>query len=85
MLTQSRRPLLLAGGGIIDSEATQEAVELAQLLDMALVPSYRHNNAVPNSHRLYGGPPRAKGQEKLAKPSLVADFVRLARVLEFRG
>ena len=31
MLAQARRPLLLAGGGIIDSEASQEAVELAEV------------------------------------------------------
>ena len=67
MLAQARRPLLLAGGGIIDSEASQEAVELAELLDMALVPSYGHNDAVPNSHRLYGDHPVAEGPEKLAR------------------
>ncbi len=55
LLAQAQRPLLLAGGGIIDAEAGPEAVEMAELLDMALVSSYGHNDAVPNSHRLYIG------------------------------
>ena len=46
-----------SGGGVIDAEASAEAVALAELLDMALVPSYGHNDVVPNSHRLYVGAP----------------------------
>jgi thiamine pyrophosphate-dependent acetolactate synthase large subunit-like protein len=61
LLTQAQRPLLLAGGGIIDSEASDEAVALAELLDMAIVPSYGHNDVVPNGHRLYVGPPGGRG------------------------
>jgi thiamine pyrophosphate-dependent acetolactate synthase large subunit-like protein len=62
LLAQAQRPLLLAGGGIIDAEASKEAVALAELLDMALVPSYGHTDAVPNSHHLYVGP-RGCGSE----------------------
>jgi len=61
LLGQAERPLLLAGGGIVDADATAEAVALAELLDMALVPSYGHNDAVPNNHRLYVGPPGGRG------------------------
>jgi acetolactate synthase-1/2/3 large subunit/sulfoacetaldehyde acetyltransferase len=61
LLTQAQRPLLLAGGGIIDSDASDEAVALAELLDMAIVPSYGHNDVVPNGHRLYVGPPGGRG------------------------
>src|SRR5713101_9163461 len=61
LLAQAQRPLLLAGGGVIDAEASAEAVALAEWCDMALVPSYGHNDAVPNSHRLYVGPPGGRG------------------------
>lgn len=61
ILANAQRPLLLAGGGIIDSEATDEALQIAELLDMALVPAYGHHDAVPNSHRLYVGPPGGRG------------------------
>jgi acetolactate synthase-1/2/3 large subunit/sulfoacetaldehyde acetyltransferase len=61
LLARAERPVLLAGGGVVDSEATEEAIALAELLDMALVPSYGHNDAVPNSHRLYIGIPGNRG------------------------
>ncbi|MCH7606133.1 MAG: thiamine pyrophosphate-binding protein [Chloroflexi bacterium] len=75
LLSQARRPLLLAGGGVIDSAASEEAVALAELLDMALVPSYGHNDAVPNSHRLYVGPPGGRGSGEAAEAINQADVI----------
>jgi len=75
LLTQAQRPLLLAGGGIIDAEASGEAVELAEMLDMALVPSYGHHDVVPNSHRLYVGPPGGRGSGEAAEAMHRADVI----------
>jgi thiamine pyrophosphate-dependent acetolactate synthase large subunit-like protein len=75
LLSQAQRPLLLAGGGIVDAEASEEAVRLAEALDMALVPSYGHNDAVPNSHRLYVGPPGARGAGEAAEAIHRADVI----------
>ena len=75
LLSQARRPLLLAGGGIVDSEASDDAVELAELLDMTLVPSYGHNDAVPNNHRLYIGPPGGRGSGEAAEAINQADVI----------
>jgi acetolactate synthase-1/2/3 large subunit/sulfoacetaldehyde acetyltransferase len=75
LLTQAQRPLLLAGGGIIDAEASDEAVQLAEMLDMALVPSYGHNDVVPNSHRLYVGPPGGRGSGEAAEAIHRADVI----------
>jgi thiamine pyrophosphate-dependent acetolactate synthase large subunit-like protein len=75
LLTQAQRPLLLAGGGVIDAEASKEAVALAELLDMALVPSYGHNDAVPNSHHLYVGPPGGRGSGEAAEALHRADVI----------
>jgi acetolactate synthase-1/2/3 large subunit/sulfoacetaldehyde acetyltransferase len=61
VLSKAERPVLLVGGGVVDSEATAEAVALAERFDMALIPSYGHNDAVPNSHRLYIGIPGNRG------------------------
>ena len=72
---QAQRPLLLAGGGIIDAEASKEAVALAELLDMALVPSYGHNDVVPNSHHLYVGPPGGRGSAEAAEALHRADVI----------
>jgi acetolactate synthase-1/2/3 large subunit/sulfoacetaldehyde acetyltransferase len=75
LLAQAQRPLLLAGGGIIDAEATKEAVALAELLDMALVPSYGHTDAVPNSHHLYVGPPGGRGSGEASEALHRADVI----------
>ncbi len=61
LLINAERPLLLAGGGVVDSEASDEAVALSELLDMAIVPSYGHHDAVPNSNPNYVGPPGGRG------------------------
>ena len=75
LLAQAQRPLLLAGGGVVDSEASAEAVALAELLDMALVPAYGHNDAVPNSHRLYIGTPGRRGSGETAEAIHRADVI----------
>jgi acetolactate synthase I/II/III large subunit len=75
LLAQAQRPLLLAGGGVIDAEASAEAVALAELLDMALVPAYGHNDAVPNSHRLYIGAPGGRGAGETAEAIHRADVI----------
>ncbi len=75
LLAQAQRPLLLAGGGVIDSEASDEAVALAELLDMAIVPSYGHNDVVPNSHRLYVGPPGGRGAGEALEALHRADVI----------
>ncbi len=75
LLAQARRPLILAGGGIIDSEATDDTVALAERLDMAVVPSYGHNDAFPNSHRLYVGPPGGRGASEALEAMNHADVI----------
>ena len=51
------------------------AMVSAQLLDMALVPSYGHNDAVPNSHRLYVGPPGGRGAGEAGQALNQADVI----------
>mgnify|MGYP001196105963 CR=1 FL=1 len=75
LLINAERPLLLAGGGIIDSEATEETIQIAELLDMAIVPTYAHHDVVPNSHRLYVGPPGGRGSVEGLKAINSADVI----------
>lgn len=75
VLTQAQRPLLLAGGGVIDGEASAEAVALAELAGMALVPSYGHNDAVPNSHALFVGTPGNRGASEALEAINHADVI----------
>ena len=42
---------------------------------MALVPAYGHNDAVPNSHRLYIGAPGGRGAGETAEAIHRADVI----------
>ena len=75
LLTGAHRPVLFAGGGIIDAEATDAAVALADALDMALVAAYGHNDAVPNSHPRYVGIPGRRGAPEALEAVHRADVV----------
>ncbi len=75
LLANAQRPLLLAGGGVVDADAGEEAVKLAELLGMALVPGYGHNDAVPNSHPLYIGMPGWRGAVECAEAIHRADVI----------
>ncbi len=75
LLAGAQHPLILAGGGIISSEASDEAIALAELLDMAMVPTYAHHDVVPNSHPLYVGPPGGRGSGEAAEAINRADVI----------
>ena len=75
LLAGAKRPVLLAGGGVVDSGASEDAVALAELLDMALVPSYGHNDVVPNSHRLFIGAAGGRGAGETAQAIHDADVI----------
>ena len=78
ILLNAKRPLILAGGGVLDSGASKEAATLSELLDMAIVPSYGHHDAVPNSHPNYVGPPGSRGageaHEAMGKADVILAF-----------
>ncbi|OGA79905.1 MAG: hypothetical protein A3G27_02005 [Betaproteobacteria bacterium RIFCSPLOWO2_12_FULL_66_14] len=75
LIANAQRPVLWAGGGVIDSEASEEAVALAEAFDMALVTSWGHHDAVPNSHRLYVGPPGFRGSIEAMEAVHRADVI----------
>ena len=75
LLLSAERPLLLAGGGVVDGEASNEAVQLAEILDMAMVPSYGHHDAIPNSHPHYIGPPGGRGSGEAHEVMDKADVI----------
>lgn len=55
MLADAQRPLIVAGGGIINADAADELVELAELLDIPVVPTLMGWGAIPDDHRLAAG------------------------------
>ena len=75
ILLTANSPLLLAGGGVVDGGATAESVVLAELLDMAMVPSYGHHDSIPNSHPNYVGPPGGRGSGEAHETMDKADVI----------
>src|SRR5262245_15603241 len=55
MLTAAQRPLIVAGGGIINAAAEDLMVELAELLNVPVVPTLMGWGIVPDDHRLAAG------------------------------
>jgi len=55
MLCAAERPLIVAGGGVINADAADLLVELAELLDVPVVPTLMGWGTIPDDHRLSAG------------------------------
>ncbi|WP_433799529.1 glyoxylate carboligase [Actinomycetospora sp. CA-084318] len=55
LLAAAERPILVAGGGIVGADACAELVELAELLDVPVVPTLMGWGAIPDDHPLMAG------------------------------
>src|SRR5690242_5355628 len=55
LLAASERPLIVAGGGIINADAADLLVELAELTGVPVVPTLMGWGAIPDDHRLNAG------------------------------
>jgi len=55
MLQESAAPLIVAGGGINNADASDLLVELAELLDVPVIPTLMGWGAIPDDHRLMAG------------------------------
>ncbi len=74
-LAAARFPVILAGGGVIMSGATAEAVALAELLGAPVCNSYLHNDSFPASHPLAAGALGYQGSKAAMKLIAQADVV----------
>ncbi len=75
LLAGAKFPVIVAGGGVIFSGGTDEAVALAEYLETPVVTSYLHNDAFPASHRLWAGPLGYQGSKAGMKLIAQADVV----------
>lgn len=55
MLLSAERPILLMGGGVILADAAKEFVELAEYLQIPVIPTLMAMGGIPADHPLYGG------------------------------
>ncbi|MHA7179314.1 glyoxylate carboligase [Arthrobacter sp. MDB2-24] len=55
MLIAAERPLIVAGGGIINANASDDLVELAELLNIPVIPTLMGWGSIPDDHELMAG------------------------------
>lgn len=55
LLRKAKNPILLAGGGVVLGNATEELRALAELLQIPVVSTLMGKDAFPNDHPLYAG------------------------------
>jgi len=75
LLAGASFPVIVAGGGVISSGATAEAIEVADLLGAPVCNSYLHNDSFPASHALAVGPLGYQGSKAAMKLIAQADVV----------
>ncbi len=61
MLNDARRPVILAGGGVLRSRAFKELVQLAERLGAAVITTMAGKSCFPENHPLYGWHAGSKG------------------------
>jgi tartronate-semialdehyde synthase len=76
MLQESAAPLIVAGGGIINADASDLLVELAELLDVPVIPTLMGWGAIPDDHRLMAGMVGLQTSQQYGNATFLAsDFV----------
>ncbi|BBG24562.1 thiamine pyrophosphate-binding protein [Sulfuracidifex tepidarius] len=55
LLLNATRPVIIAGYGVVASDAEKDLRELIELLDIPLISTFRAKGVIPSSHQLYAG------------------------------
>lgn len=74
-LSEAERPLIMAGGGVIASEASKELIAFAEKLDAPVVSTLMGLGACPASHPLFMGMIGMHGTATAAKLCLESDCI----------
>jgi len=76
MLLAAERPLITAGGGIINADASDLLVELAEILNVPVVPTLMGWGAIPDDHPLMAGMAGLQTSHRYGNATMLAsDFV----------
>jgi tartronate-semialdehyde synthase len=78
LLLSAERPLLMPGGGVILAEASDELVELAELLQVPVLPTLMGWGSIPNDHPLYVGLTGVQTQTRAGNQALLESDLVLA-------
>jgi sulfoacetaldehyde acetyltransferase len=75
LLAGAKYPVILAGGGVVMSDAVAATAELAEFLSAPVVNTYLHNDSFPAGHRLAAGPIGYCGSKAAMRLIAKADVV----------
>ncbi|MBY8985100.1 MAG: thiamine pyrophosphate-binding protein [Candidatus Lokiarchaeota archaeon] len=75
ILKESRRPVLLLGGGVVSSEAFGEIKELAEKIGAAVIVTMMAKDCFPNDHPLFAWSTGSKGTSIGLKMTTAADVI----------
>ncbi|HET7262791.1 MAG TPA: glyoxylate carboligase [Casimicrobiaceae bacterium] len=76
MLNESERPLIVAGGGIINADASAQLVAFAETVDVPVVPTLMGWGTIPDDHSLMAGMVGLQTSHRYGNATmLAADFV----------
>ena len=76
MLNESERPLIVAGGGIINANASELLVEFAEITGVPVVPTLMGWGTIPDDHKLMVGMVGLQTAHRYGNATLLAsDFV----------
>jgi sulfoacetaldehyde acetyltransferase len=75
LLARASFPVIVSGGGVVNSGAIEECKALAERLGAPVVNSYLHNDSFPASHPLWCGPLGYQGSKAGMKLISQADVV----------
>jgi tartronate-semialdehyde synthase len=76
LLAESKRPVIVAGGGVINADACELLVELAELTNTPVIPTLMGWGAIPDDHPLMAGMVGLQTQHRYGNATfLKSDFV----------
>ncbi|MFC3283807.1 glyoxylate carboligase [Litchfieldella rifensis] len=76
MLNEADKPLLVAGGGIINADAAEQLVEFAELTGVPVIPTLMGWGTIPDDHPLMAGMVGLQTSHRYGNATmLAADFV----------
>jgi tartronate-semialdehyde synthase len=76
MLLASEKPIIVAGGGVINADASQRLVELAELLNVPVIPTLMGWGSIPDDHPLMAGMCGLQTSHRYGNATMLAsDFV----------
>jgi tartronate-semialdehyde synthase len=76
MLAAAQRPVIVAGGGIINADASDLLVQLAELLNVPVIPTLMGWGSIPDDHPLMAGMAGLQTSHQYGNATMLAsDFV----------